>query len=114
MIWHFQVTAGPAGTLGAVGSDDEQLLEFVMAAEQRVRTIFAGFTVTFNRVPPQVVYYLLDDTNFAILLNWTDPNACESGIESTALVTEFGQYSEGRFRDFTSTESPRSSWSRGK
>lgn len=105
MFWN--VTGPVSSDLGAVGKDDEQLLEYVLKAEAFVRLIF-GNTCVFHRTPPVTIYYELNATNLAVLLNWTDYGACRSGLEATSART-----STGVFSGFTVLESPRKTWSHG-
>ncbi len=104
MVW---TGTGPVtANMGAWGGDDDELGIYVRRFESEVKQSFP--TITFQRTPPHDVYWLLDSSNFAVLLNGLNFGEARNKIDNCSLLTAGGAYSA-----ITSTESPRKTWSHG-
>jgi len=103
MFWSWQGVA--TGDLAAWGANEEQLLGYVVAAENRIRLFFPGPPApVFFRTMPRKVFWELNVRNFAVVLNGGSPTDAQM-----FYVNVFG----GLFAGITSLESPRKTWSHG-
>jgi hypothetical protein len=114
MVWQ----DGGGNYYYAWGGTDEQLLEIVMMKEQKAME-GEGFIGPFVRTPPVEVWWLLDQENFAKILN----GAFElTSFQNWLLISQLSGYNSEfsyfplLFTDITRVEvegSPRKTWSHG-
>jgi hypothetical protein len=92
--------------IGAWGADDEQLGNYARAAEFLISQTWPG--ETFTEKTPHDVYWELNASNFAVVLNGWDFGIARGFIDDSSLITAAGVFSP-----VTVIESPRKTWSHG-
>lgn len=107
-------TSNNGANLWAFGSDDENLLENVLRMEA-----FVG-DPPYSRTTPRIIYFLLDEVNFATILSATLDIAYQIWIRTRLNNGQFplNDFADSLLYDVTRVKdvegSPRQSWSHGK
>jgi len=117
IFWSFSANPpGVSGFLcawGGAGKKDKVLLYWVLKREAEIRALFSN--AVFVRSEPQVCYWLLDDTNFAVVLNGQNVEIAKQFYNGTHLPSP-SPTGDNSFWGITRTKvegSPRKTWSHG-